>query len=187
MLRGLIYIANMLDDAGHYTQADAVDSLIYKNAAAGKAVQKFIDDLKKGLSSAARSEKEFPTISEKSLADVYKVIDIVTEHGTYEESIMPRRTEFLEEWQEGVIPLVEGAIELENSIRQMVEQLEKTRDTKDVAETAELINAIEKEQERYKKILEEAEKFNIGGRPGDPEKYEKFKYLLKQKRKERGW
>ncbi len=72
MLNELAAIANSLDKSGYRPQADTVDLLIGKLAGSGssRAVQDFIDDLKKAFLNVANSKETFPTISEKSLPEI---------------------------------------------------------------------------------------------------------------------
>jgi len=186
MIEQLVNIANALDNAGFHSHANAVDGLVIKLAGhVGRGAQNFIDDLKKGLERAALSEETFPTISEKSLQDIYKVIDIVAEHGRDYTGGTGPSASFFEAQKEGIMDFVDGAIELENSVRKVQDQLSKTT-RPDEAE--ELNKILKEENDSYLKLLEEVhKKFKEGNRPDDAAKYEKFRAILEQRRKEMGW
>jgi len=179
----MMYIANMLDDAGFYSQADEVDLLIEKTAAIGKGTKMFIDDLKSGLARAVDSD-DFPAITEEVLRDVNKAVDELAEHGRFYADMQPDPEGFYEEMEEGVVPLVRDALGLEGSIRELQQQI---KETDDPAKVQQIKDELNRDQKRYDKLMEEVNKLKHGKRPSDLEKYEKYETMLNQRRSELGW
>jgi len=183
MLRGLTHIANHLDEAGFHRQADEIDALVIKLAGnVGKGTQMFIEDLKAGLARAVSSE-DFPALTEETVQDVNRAIDELAQHGRFYADAQPDPG-FYEEMKEGVVPLVRDALGLEGAIRELHEEIKGTNDPN---EQSALQRELDMEQKRYDEFMEEIDKLKFGERQDDLEKYEKFKTMLNQRRKELGW
>lgn len=165
MLHILLKLANDLDENGLYYEANILD-LFLKNASTSENVENYIYDLKESLKQA--------NIDQDTLSYVFKVIDKLSNEGNY--ARIPASLTLPDE----ITGLVEGALELERSIRDTRQQLQET---KDETKRNELENLLEEEQSNYLKLLEKVH----NRRKNDPDRGRQFGEMLMKRRHEKGW
>lgn len=76
MYNDLIKVADLLDEKGLLKEANFVDLLVKSATERTRAVENYIESLKKHFQQAAASSKVFPTIK-KSLPEILRIIDLV--------------------------------------------------------------------------------------------------------------
>jgi len=163
----LTKLANQLDQKGLYDEANAIDLTLTKLAKTSQNVQNYIDDLKASLNKI--------DVEDELRSYIYQVMDELARVGNY---VSPMPTSSYQ--PDELTVLVEGALELERSMKDIDEAL---KETVDESTRQDLTKLLEGEQTSYQKLLKRAR----GERKDDTGRFEQFTKLLEQKRKEKGW
>jgi len=175
----LIKIADKLDANGFSHEADFVDALIKKAEEHADCVYDFAEDLIKELKTISGQPDVLPTINDKSIHEILRVVYSVLQKGQYgAPANTPDITKYLEASQ---IRIGSGILALENDIPKIQKALKEERDhNKKVM----LQREYDKVQERLKKLYEEVAKLREGKRSEDKQSYEELKAYLKSRGKE---
>lgn len=140
-----------------------------KTSEVSSVVQNFIDDLKESL--RANTDK----ISPKVMNTISQIIDNLSVKGNYV-SLMPEQA--LQ--RDDLSVLAEGALEMEQSIKNILKEIEETPDE---SKKQELNQELIKDRKTYLNLIERAK----GRRGHDHDRFQKFISILMSKRKQKGW
>ncbi|MFA5024023.1 MAG: hypothetical protein WC523_03665 [Patescibacteria group bacterium] len=180
MINDLIKISDALDEKGLKKEADFVDELIKMSSSKRTAaVQKFIDDLKKSFLDVSQSSI-FPAINKKSLPEILKVIDILSENINYLDPSIP--AESVKKLQDPINTLVENIVALEEGIEDVDDEL---KNEKDSAKISRLNNEKTSLNDSLKQQFDQAKRIRDGQRAGDKERFQEFIKLLDEKKRKR--
>jgi len=182
-LEKLVKIANQFDQSGLTDYADRVDMIVLAVGQRTRAVDDFIQELKR-IFKVVANDQRVPSINSENLEVILNVIDTLANKGTFlNPSNNPAMLRRVKEMDDGVVQIVDGLLELENSVKKLKEQLATTTNP-------EKRNMIEdemgKEHELVIKLMEQVNHWKAGNRKGDKEQYEKFLELYKSKKEELG-
>jgi len=165
----LIMLADILDAGGFIKEAESIDNIIKISVMQPRLLNDFIEDLKTAFSSAAQSKTVFPHITEESLPEILKVVDIISQHGQYLAPDMSNKR--LEETMDYSKVLVDQILALRDNIKKIEIEIASEKD-----------NTIKHklESELYKfstdlsNLRKEIEALRISDKLEEQQKYKKF-------------
>jgi hypothetical protein len=129
MLEELTMLADILDVGGLHKEAADIDIVIKSIAEPQSgAVNQFVDALKEELKSVSAQEG-FPTISDKSLPEIFSVIDNLVGQGTFlGPGMSPEKFQQYQEEQAEPLRAAAHMLTLEDDIKKIKALIEQTQD-----------------------------------------------------------
>jgi transcription initiation factor IIE alpha subunit len=166
----LIMLADILDASGFIKEAEEIDGIIYKvSAVQPRNINDFVEDLKTALTTAAQSKEVFPNITENSIPEILKVIDVVLQHGQYfAPDISDTR---LEETMDYSKVLVDQVLALTDNIKKV--EFEMASEQNDAIKR-QLLTELHKFSTDLSNLHKEIEKLRSSDKIEDKQKYDKF-------------
>ena len=178
MLNDLIKIADALDEKGLHKEADFVDSMLIKSARA-RAVQDFIDQLKKAFQNVSPTSRAFPNIR-KSLPEILRLIDITAGYREYQQPSVTEKT--LQEIQNPDRILVENVAALQDDIEDIQKEMKTETDQEKLKDLQFELQDLTK---RLKVQFEKVVALRDSTREEDKEKFKEFVRQYDEKRRQR--
>lgn len=124
----LIMLADILDSSGFSSGSSEIDQIIKNAGLKSGAVVQFIDALKKELKSVSVQEG-FPTISYKSLPEIFSVIDNLADKGGFiEYKMSPEKYQQYQAEQAEPLRIAHHMLAIEDDIQKAQDEIEQTRD-----------------------------------------------------------
>jgi len=174
-LNDLIKIADALDEKGLNKEADFVDSVVKSAVERSRAVQDFIDQLKKAFSGISESSKAFPNIR-KALPEILRLIDITANYKEFlQPSVSVKTYEALQDITKG---LAENISSLQDNIDDIKKEMATEKD-------AEKLHRLQLEMQHYDKELTKNWASVKQLQEKDAEKFRKFVQMYDEKRKQK--
>ena len=168
-LEELIMLADIFDAKGLRSEASALDSLIKMAGQSAQPVYDFVSDLKSSFANAAQAQDVFPTINEKSVQEIFQIIDQQLDQGSYVSQGLSAST--LEMIGERTFQLATGIAELERSVAELEQKVDETAD---YSKKQDLITDLSSDYQKLQALYDEVETLKKGQRVGDAEMYGKF-------------
>ncbi len=171
MIEELIKLADILDAGGFYKEAEEIDTLVRRVSTSGE----FVQVLKDTFAEAVNNEN-LPTISDKSLQDIYTVIDAVTNKITFSSPYTERSMDIVQVGEGTQVG--EGMLSLMGDIAKFDEQIASAT-TDDERSTLEYDRNID--IENLEKLQQTAFEWKDGKRADDKQKWEELQQFFKQR------
>ncbi|KKN39491.1 hypothetical protein LCGC14_0742960 [marine sediment metagenome] len=179
MIEELIMLSDIFDFSGFNKEATQIDKIIKAAGPQSGAVTQFIDALKEKLKSVSAQEG-FPTISDKSLPEIFSVIDNLVEKGTFlEYKILPEEYAQYKEEQAESLKVASHMLTLEDDIQKMQDRIEQTLDPEELNTLNYNIKADMKELEE---LHQKVKQWQTGKRDEDQSLYAQFKERYNSRR-----
>ena len=176
-LERLIKVANTLDKLGMHEYANQIDLIILAGGQRSRAVDDFIITLKRAYENVAKHANVMPTINDKSLPEILRVIDILAEHGNFTGPDVSAET--VKGLEDESNTAVESMMELERSISELSSAIDTE---KDPMKKQELQRNLEHNRKKLGEIQATVDTWRNGRRKGDTEKYQRWEKLWKERK-----
>lgn len=179
MLEELIMLSDIFDCGGFHKEAEEIDKIIKEAGPQSGAVIQFIDALKEKLKSVSAQEG-FPTISDKSLPEIFSVIDNLVGKGTFlGYKMSPDEYAQYKEEQAESLKVANHMLTLEDDIQKMQDEMKQTRDPEELN----ILNYnIQADMKELEELHQKVKQWQTGKRDEDQLLYAQFKERYNSRR-----